>query len=283
MQDNFKDINQERTVLITGGSGYVAGWIIIALLQRGYTVRTTVRSLDREASVRANLALPAEADQRLSFFTADLLNDKGWDAATASSHFIIHTASPMPVGEYKRTDVVRPAREGTLRVLRAGAKAGLQRVVLTSSTQAALPPNDLDTSIVTDETTWTDLSAKGIHDYTRAKTLAEQDAWEFIRQPKNSQMQLTTVVAGSVQGPVLGTKYSGMLELILRMLQGKLPRLLRAGFNCVDVRDLADLHIKAMEQPDAAGQRFVGTHDFLWMSDIASLLKKYQLKRCQTL
>jgi dihydroflavonol-4-reductase len=180
MQDKLENNSNGQIVLVTGGSGYVAGWIIIALLKQGYTVRTTVRNLDREASVRANLALEFDVDKRLSFFAADLLDDRGWDAATTGVDFILHVASPMPVGEYKNTDIIRPAREGTLRVLRAGKKAHVKRIVFTSSLQAALPPIDRDNNAATDESIWTTLS-KASNNYTRAKTLAEQDAWEFMR------------------------------------------------------------------------------------------------------
>jgi dihydroflavonol-4-reductase len=261
-----------RTVLVTGGSGFIGNWMIAALLQRGYSVRTTVRNLSREASVRAAIAKQTHAGERLSFFAADLLGDAGWDAAVEGCDFIMHVASPMPVGEFKGTDVIRPAREGTLRVLKAGIRAGVRRVVITSSLQAALPPATYAGG-PTDETVWTDLSGKALNDYTRAKTLAEQDAWAFMQQQPGS-MALTTILPGMVQGPVLGPDYSGSVELITRMLTGKIPRFPRIGFSLIDVRDLVDLHIRAMESASAAGQRYIGTADFLWFSEVARILRE---------
>ena len=263
--------NADKTVLVTGGSGFVGSWVIIALLQRGYTVRATIRNLSRESSARYSIAKQIDAGDRLSFFAADLLGDAGWDLAINGSDFIIHVASPMPTGEYKKTDVVRPAREGTLRVLKAGIRAGVQRVVLTSSLQAALP--SITYNGVPDETVWSDLSSKNTQDYTRAKTLAEQDAWAVMRQ-QNSSTTLTAILPGMIQGPILGTDYSGSVDLIARLLKGKIPRYPRIGFSIIDVRDLADLHVRAMESAEAAGQRFVAASDFLWLGEIAHILRE---------
>lgn len=284
MQSRSSSTISGQTVLVTGGSGYVGSWAIIALLQQGYRVRTTVRSRKREGEVRAAVAKRVDPEDRLAFFEADLLSDKGWDSAADGSQFVLHIASPMPTGEYKDQDVIRPAREGTLRVLRAGAKAGVERTVMTSSVVAAQPPEDRPGGEPrpTDETVWTDLSAKGMNDddlrglngYTRAKTLAEQAAWEFVRDT-GSPMTLSTILAASVQGPVLGKDFSGSIEMVSRLLTGKVPALPRLGFSTVDVRDLVDLHLRAMTAPEAAGQRFIASSDFLWMSDMAHLLREH--------
>ena len=279
MSEDFGGTSKMQTVLVTGGSGFVGSWAIAALLQQGYRVQTTVRSLTREPEVRASIARQADPADRLTFFAADLLKDEGWDRAAEGAQFILHIASPMPVYEYKNQDVIRPAREGTLRVLRAGAKAGVERVVMTSSVVTALS-SETNGEHSTDETIWTDLTAKGMNDdqarglngYTRAKTLAEQDAWEFVRQEKGA-MTLSTILAGSIQGPVLGKDFSGSIELVSRLLTGKVPALPRLGFSTVDVRDLVDLHLKAMTLPTAAGQRFIGTGDFLWLADMARILR----------
>jgi len=261
----------DKTVLVTGGSGFIGSWMIIGLLQRGYSVRTTVRNLNREACVRAAISKQVASD-RLSFFAADLLQDAGWDAAVEGCDFIIHVASPMPVGEFKGTNIIQPAREGTLRVLKAGFRAHVSRVVITSSLQAALPPAAYAGG-PTDETVWTDLTVKGLNEYTKAKTLAEQDAWAFMQQ-QNGPMTLTTILPGMVQGPVLGSDYSGSVELIARMMTGKIPFLPRIGFSIIDVRDLVKLHIRAMESAEAAGQRFIGTSGFLLFSEIARILRE---------
>lgn len=269
----MNDSGANKTVLVTGGSGFIGSWMLIALLQRGYTVRTTVRRLSREKSVRVAVAKQVDAADRLSFFEADLLDDAGWDAAVDGAQFIAHVASPMPVGEYKKTDVIRPAREGTRRLLEAGMQAGVRRIVVTSSLTAAMPPAAADVNSASDETVWTDLSAEGINDYTRAKTLAEQDAWALIGR-HNGPTTLATILPGMVQGPVLGPDYSGSVDLVARMLTGKVPRFPRIGLSTIDVRDLVELHILAMESAEAVGQRFLGTSDFLWLSDIAHLLRE---------
>ena len=262
------------TVLVTGGSGYLGGWTVVALLKQGYRVRTTVRSLAREGALRADVARQVDPGDRLSVVAANLLEDEGWARAADGADFILHTASPMGVGEFKGQDLIRPAREGTLRVLRAGAKAGVKRVVMTSTLMAALPSGHAGDGVPTDETVWTDLTRKGVNHYAHSKTLAEQDAWAFVKQAGGA-MTLSTVLPSLIQGPVMGKDVSGSLELLVRMLRGQMPRLPRLGFTMVDVRDLVDLHLKAMTAPEAAGQRFVATSDFLWLADIARLLREH--------
>lgn len=262
-----------EVVLVTGGSGYVGGWAIVALLQQGYRVRTTVRALSREGEVRAAIARQVDPADRLSFFAADLLKDEGWAQAADGARYILHVASPMGAGEFKGQDLIRPAREGTLRVLKAGAKAGVTRVVMTSSLVTALPTAGEGGQVPTDETVWTDLSARGVNHYTQSKTLAERAAWDFVRE-SGGPMTLTTVLPGMIQGPVMGRDYAASLEVLARMLRGQVSRLPRLGFSTVDVRDLVDLHLLAMKTPEAAGHRFAGTSNFLWMADMARVLRE---------
>jgi dihydroflavonol-4-reductase len=264
---------RRKTVLVTGGSGFIGSWMIVALLQRGYTVRATVRNLNREAAVRTEIAKLIEPRERLSFFAADLLHDSGWGTALEGCDFVMHVASPMPAGEFKRIDIIRPAREGTLRVLKMALRANVSRVVLTSSLQAALPSTGNAVN-PTDEAIWTDLSGKTVTDYTRAKTLAEHEAWEFMDQ-QGRLMRLTTILPGMVLGPVLGSDYSPSVDLIARLLNGKVPFFPKVGFSIVDVRDLVELHIKGLESPRAAGQRFIGTSDSLYFSEIANILRTH--------
>ncbi|RYZ40584.1 MAG: NAD-dependent epimerase/dehydratase family protein [Myxococcaceae bacterium] len=272
MSDALKD----DVVLVTGGTGYLGGWTVVSLLKQGYRVRTTVRSLGREAEIRADVAREVDAGDRLTFFAANLLADEGWERAADGARYILHVASPMGVGEYKTQDLIRPAREGTLRVLRAGAKAGVERVVMTSSIQAALPPaNPAPDAPSSDETVWTDLGSRDATHYTQAKTLAEQDAWAFIREGRAGAMTLSTVLPAFIQGPMLNRDVSGSLEAVARMLRGELSRLPRLGFSIVDVRDLVDLHLKAMTAPGAANERFMGSSDFLWLTDMARLLREH--------
>ncbi len=260
----------KETVLVTGGTGFLAGWTIAALLDAGYRVRTTVRSLKREDEVRAALSGVAGSGERLAFFEADLLKDAGWDAAVAGVDYVLHVASPMQVGEFRDQDVITPAREGTLRVLGAAAKAGVRRTVITSSTRAAQPRKP--SAVPVDETVWTDLSERGLGDYTRAKTLAEQDAWRFAAE--NPAMSVATVLPVFIQGPVMGTDVSGSIEVVSRLLKGQVSAVPRVGFAIVDVRDLATLHLRAMTAPEAAGQRFIAGGDFFWFADIAKLLRE---------
>lgn len=271
----MREALKDDVVLVTGGSGYLGGWMVVSLLKQGYRVRTTLRSLGREGQVRADIARQVDPGDRLSFFAADLLADEGWDRAAQGARFILHVAAPMGVGGSKPRGLIRPSREGTLRVLKAGAKAGVERVVMTSSLQAALPPADsAQGAPAGDETVWTDLSEKGTTDYTRAKTLAEQDAWEFMRGAPGA-MTLTTVLPAFIQGPLMGRHLTGSLELVARMLRGQVSLVPRLGFSIVDVRDLVDLHLKAMTAPEAAGERFAGSSDFLWLTDMARVLREH--------
>jgi dihydroflavonol-4-reductase len=262
--------DDNRTVLVTGGSGYLASWTIVVLLQRGYRVRTTVRDLSRAPMVRAMIATQVDAADRLSFVRANLLADDGWSEATDGAQFVIHTASPMPVGEYQGTDLVGPALDGTGRVLSAAHHSGVRRVVLTSSGDAATPPKN--SGAVADETIWTDVPEGHAFDYQRAKVLAERAAWAFAGA--NPEMELSTVLPAFMQGPVLGSDYSGSVSVVAMLLSGKLPAIPRLGWSVVDVRDVVDLHIMAMTSPKAAGERFVGAGDFLWISDMATILRE---------
>jgi dihydroflavonol-4-reductase len=262
--------SRQPTVLVTGGSGFVGGWAVVELLRRNYRVRTTVRDLAREPEVRAVIQTQTDPGHRLEFAQADLLDDHGWEEATAGAEFVLHVASPMPVGEFRGQDVITPARAGTLRVLRAARDAGVKRVVITSSAAAAIPTSKT-AGVVADETVWTDLPPKAIHNYPRSKTLAEQDAWSYVRE--HGGIELTTVLPAQIQGPVLGGDLSPSVQIIAMMLTGKMPAVPRVGFGIVDIRDLVDLHIRAMTAPQAAGERFIATSDFLWLRQIAQVLK----------
>jgi dihydroflavonol-4-reductase len=259
------------TVLVTGGTGYLAGWTIIRLLDSGHTVRATVRSLDGEAALRARLARYAGGLERLELVVADLLDDAGWAAALENVDLVLHQASPM-AGK----DVIAAAREGTMRVLRASAAAGVRRVVLTSSGFAASrpTPGSVPAGQPLDETHWTDVDQPGVGDYMRAKTLAEQDAWAFVAEP-GVDLELVSVLPAFIQGPALDGTYSDSVGLIASMLNGKMPALPDIGLGIVDVRDLVDLQLRAMRSPEAAGERFIASGDFLWFRDIATILKEH--------
>ena len=265
-------MSDRGTVLVTGGSGYIGSWCIVRLLQEGYHVRATVRDLSRESSVRAAIGKVVDPGNRLSFHQADLTSDTGWDAAAEGCEFVLHVASPLGVIEPKDPEVlIKPAREGAKRAIHAAIKAGARRVVMTSSVSATSGNARAEDS-VSDETVWTDLKQSGLSAYTQSKTLAERAAWDLIAASGGSTT-LATVNPTLVLGPVMGRDFSDSIQVIQRLLSGKVPGLPRLGFNFVDVRDVADLHLRAMTAPEAAGQRFIAAGQWAWMADVAVLLR----------
>jgi dihydroflavonol-4-reductase len=265
-------MNTPGTVLVTGGSGFIGGWCVIRLLQQGYAVRTTVRSFARENSVRAALGKVVDVQDRLSFHAAELTSDAGWGVATSGCDFVLHIASPVTISQPENPDeLIVPARDGTRRVVDAAIKSGVQRVVLTSSVAAASGKAKLVES-GSDETVWTDLNDHNVSAYARSKTLAERMAWELIAS-SGGATTLVTVNPSVVLGPVLSGDYSASVQIVERLLSGRILGIPRLGFNFVDVRDVADLHIRAMTAPEAAGQRFIAAGTFGWMADLAILLR----------
>jgi nucleoside-diphosphate-sugar epimerase len=263
---------RQQTVLVTGGSGFLGGWCLVEVLRRGYLARATVRSLAREPEVRAMVATQVDAGDRLAVVAADLNEDGGWPAAVDGCDYVLHVASPFPAAQPKDPDeVIRPARDGTLRVLRASLAGGVRRVVITSSTAAvrgaAAPPRRPLT-----EQDWTDPAAHGLTPYARSKAIAERAAWDFVRDAGQTD-RLAAVNPSGILGPVLGDGRSYSLQAIDRMLTG-MPGVPRLGFSFVDVRDVADLELRAMTSPAAAGERFLAAGPFLWMSQVAEILRE---------
>jgi nucleoside-diphosphate-sugar epimerase len=268
------------TVLVTGGSGFIASHCILQLLTAGHQVRTTVRNLKREADVRAMLKQGgADPGPRVTFFAADLENDAGWPEAVAGCEYVLHVASPFPPGVPKHEDdLIIPAREGALRVLRASRDAGVKRVVLTSSFAAIGYGRKPQSSPFT-EADWTDPNGHGVGAYAKSKTLAERAAWDFIaaegRKKEGRQLELSVINPGGVFGPVLGPDYSTSILFVQRTMDGAVPGLPRLYFGVVDVRDVADLHLRAMTNPAANGERFLAVSgDFLSILEIAKILKR---------
>jgi nucleoside-diphosphate-sugar epimerase len=254
-----------ETVLVTGGTGYVGGWAIVALLEAGYDVRTTIRRASKEVAVRDAVG------ERVGFAIADLTEDGGWDAAMAGVDYVLHVASPLGDENPKDADdLIVPARDGALRVLRAATRARVKRVVMTSAANAASPASYAADG-VTDETLWT-VDSPSLPAYRRSKTLAEKAVWGFMAE-YDGPTELTTVLPGAVFGPILTADNVGTTQIIQRMLTGKMPGTPKIGLEVVDVRDLVDLHLRAMVAPEAAGQRFLGTGEFVWMREIAAALK----------
>ena len=214
----------------------------------------------------------ADPGDRLSFHAANLTSDAGWDAAAKGCDYVLHVASPLGVPEPKDpNDLIIPARDGALRALKAAIKAGVKRVVMTSSVAATGGSYDAPDGTF-DETQWTDGSDVRIGGYARSKTIAERAAWDLMGA-SGGATSLTTVNPALVLGPVFSGDFSDSVQVVQRLLSGKIPGLPRLGFNIVDVRDVADLHIRAMTSPKAAGQRFIAAGDFAWMADLAALLR----------
>ena len=256
-------------VVVTGASGYIAGYVIKALVADGWEVGGTIRNLAKANAVRAVLGLSAE---QLHLTAADLISDDGWDAAVAGCDYVQHIASPLPLSVPKNDDeLIVPARDGALRVLRAAKAAGVKRVVMTSST-AAICYGMTGTRQVFTEADWSDLGSPDTYAYVKSKTIAERAARDWIAA-EGSGMEFVTINPGMVLGPVLGADFSSSLAVITKMLGGELPGLPRFGFPLCDVRDITDAHVQAMIRPGMAGERFLCAGDFLWMADIAAVLK----------
>jgi nucleoside-diphosphate-sugar epimerase len=261
-------------VLVSGGSGFIGSHCILQLLGAGHTVRTTVRALKREAEVRALLRQGgAEPGERLSFFAADLQSDAGWSEAVRGCDYVLHVASPIleriPKDE---NELIVPAREGTLRVLRAARDAGVKRVVLTSSF-AAIGYGQRPQQKPFDETNWTDPDGADVQPYAKSKTLAERAAWDFVAR-EGGGLELAVINPVMVFGPVLGSDYSPSILLVQRLMDGAVPGCPRNYFGIVDVRDIADLHVRAMTHPAAKGERFLGVSgNFMSVREIAAVLK----------
>jgi dihydroflavonol-4-reductase len=259
-----------KTVLVTGGSGYLGGWCIVELLRRGYRVRTTVRNASREHEVHAGVDTEIDSHHNLTVHQADLLSDDHWDHVIDGCDYVLHVASPLPVSQPKDPDeLILPAREGTERVVRRALDAGVQRVVLTSSVAAIRGGNE---GRALDESIWTDLSSPDLTPYVQSKTIAEQAAWGLAAE-RDARERVAAVNPTVIIGPVLSDDTSASLEVITRLLKG-MPAMPRLGFGLVDVRDVADLEIRAMIAPEAGGERFVANARWLWMSEIAAVLRE---------
>ncbi len=262
-------------VLVTGGSGFLGAHCILALLAEGHAVRTTVRSAAREGEVRAVLARGGapDAGPRVEFAVADLTADAGWSEAAAGCDHVLHVASPFPAAPPKdEAELIGPARDGALRVLRAAHEAGVKRVVLTSSF-AAVGYGAPGRAEPFTEADWTDAATPGLTPYVKSKTVAERAAWDYVAG-EGAGLELAVVNPVGIFGPLLGPDYSTSILLIKRLLDGSVPGCPRLYFGAVDVRDTADLHLRAMTHPAAAGQRFLAVAgDFMTMAQMSRTLR----------
>lgn len=254
------------TVLVTGGSGYIAGFLIRLAVERGWTVRTTVRSLEKEAPTRAALGIDGD---RLTFFAADLTDDAGWAEAMAGCSHVAHVASPFPAGRVTDDMLIPPARDGAIRALRFAKAAGVERVVMTSSVAAIAYGHE---KALFTEADWTDPDAPGVAPYIKSKTIAERAARDWVA--REGGIELVTVNPSAVLGPLLSDDYSTSIQFVQKLMDGSVPGYPRIGFAVVDVRDLAELHLRALEAPGIAGERFIASGRWLWMEEVAAILRE---------
>ncbi len=269
--------NASTTVLVTGATGYIARHVVAQLLDQGYAVRGTARSATSLETLREALPEflqdPASLD-RLSVVAADLTQDPGWVEAATECTYVLHVASPIPAAPPKDPDeLIVPARDGTLRVLRASLDAGVDRVVLTSSIAAVLYGVDRTGRVFT-EADWSDPDDPRIGAYERSKTIAERAAWAFMAEEAGSRMELATINPGLVLGPMIGNAPSTSNEAVAKLMNRDFPACPDFTYSMIDVRDVAEAHVAAMTAPSAAGQRFICGLDSHSLRDVASILAR---------
>lgn len=256
-------------VFVTGASGFIAKHILRELFEKGYTVRASVRSEARKAELEA---LFPEASMEFAFL--DLSQDDGWNDAMKGCDVLMHTASPFPLAEPKDPqDLIRPAVDGTLRALKAARAAGINRVILTSSNAAIYKDASKPREAASDERNWTSPDEPGVGAYEASKTLAERKAWDFVAE--NPDMVLTTINPGAVFGPAMDARYGTSLQLVERMMSGKDPIAPPMELPLVDVRDVAMMHVAAIDLEAAKGERFSATSETRRFVDMCRILKDW--------
>ncbi|PHS29275.1 MAG: hypothetical protein COA85_00975 [Robiginitomaculum sp.] len=272
-------MSDKPTVLVTGASGFIAKHCVKKLLDEGLFVRASLRTPSRADEVRAAVDTEGKAADRLSFVTLDLQSDEGWDEAMQGCTYVQHVASPFPPEDPAHEDeLIIPAREGALRALRSAAKAGVKRVVLTSSSAAiAYGRSDAqeraEQTRVFTEDDWSDVDGP-ISAYAKSKTLAERAAWDFIKTDAAGGMELSVINPVAVLGPLLDKNFSTSGQVVSRLIDGKVPACPRLNWSVIDVRDVAEAHYQAMLRPEAAGKRFITSSEEAWMLDISKALNK---------
>jgi dihydroflavonol-4-reductase len=262
-------------VLVTGATGFIAGHVILQLLEAGHEVRGTARSASSAAKLNETLSQYAGRPIAIELVAANLERDDGWAEAVAGMDFVQHVASPFPSGVPKDPDdLIRPATDGALRVLKASRAAGVKRVVMTSSMAAiAYGWGENRPAVLTEEHWSNPDNLKDNTAYTRSKTIAERAAWDYING-EGKGLELAVINPAAVLGPVMSGDLSASLELLTMPLSGKIPAVPRIGFGIVDVRDVAAAQVAAMTVPGAAGERFLVSQPFMWFSDVADVLRE---------
>ncbi|CAL2103672.1 Dihydroflavonol-4-reductase [Tenacibaculum sp. 190130A14a] len=269
-----------KKVLLTGISGFIGQHCAIELLNKGYKVKGSLRSLKKADAISSIIQKYADSTEHLEFYELNLLEDEGWDQAVADCDFVMHVASPfiskIPKDE---NELIKPAVEGTLRALKAADKAGIKRVVLTSSMVAMLGDVIGDDTI--NENSWTNVNAKNATAYLKSKTLAEKSAWDFV---KDTNMELVTIHPGPVYGPTTSSNLSGeSMSLFKRIITGELKQMIKASINMSDVRDVAKIHVEALENSEAANNRFiVASENAYAYTEVTKLLKESGYEKVKT-
>lgn len=266
-----------QTVFVTGASGFIAKHIVAGLLNRGHNVIGSVRSLSRADEVRAAVTSVlndrSDLETRLRFVALDLGVDEGWDTAMTGADVLMHTASPFPMVQPDDPQaIIRPAVDGALRALKAGQAAGIKRVIFTSSIVSVMYGHAPANGHAYTEADWTDVKGDDVLPYSQSKTLAERAAWDFIASDA-PDIALTTINPALVAGPALDGHFGTSLQIIERVLGAKDPMLPMFGFNIVDVRDVAEAHIRAMERDATAGERIIVSNGWMWFPDLAQAIK----------
>ncbi len=260
------------TVLVTGASGFIGSHCIVSLLENGYQVKGTIRDLSRGEQIRNFIQNHTKYADNLSFASADLMKDEGWEEAMEGCTYVLHVASPVPINLPKdENEIIKPAKEGTIRVLKAADKTGVKRVVITSSI-AAICYGHSDYKKTFTEADWTNLAGKNLTAYPKSKTIAEKAAWSYLEET-GSKLELVAVNPSVVLGPALEKDFGSSLELVRKIMGGELPGAPKIGWPIVDVRDVAKMQLLAMTEPKAVGKRYICANETMFIKDVAKVIK----------
>lgn len=261
-----------RLILLTGISGFIAKHCAVELLRHGYAVRGTLRTLAKADAVRATLARHCDVSA-LEFCAADLSSDAGWGEAARGVYGVLHVASPFPMKQPDdEQDLIRPAVDGTMRVLKAAIAAGARRFVQTSSMVAIANGHPHARTAPFTEADWSVLDGPGVTPYTKSKTLAERAARDFLSATR-ADLHYATVNPGFVLGPLLDRETGTSGEVIRMFMQGKYPGSPKLSFAVVDVRDVAAMHRRALETDQPGGGRYMAVSEAAWFKDMMLPIK----------
>ena len=271
-----------ETVLVTGGTGFIGLHCLQQLLDKGYKVRTTIRSESRKQEVMDAMKKHSSNCENLEFFIADLLNDDGWSEAVNGSKYVLHVASPFFLGEPENEDVfIKPAVEGTLRVLKACADSDVQKVVLTSSFAAVGYGHSREKEVYTEED-WSSVDGE-ISPYAKSKTLAEKAAWEFVENLEESKkFELTVINPVAVTGPMLTSDIGSSNDFLLKLISGSMPACPKIHMGYIDVRDVAKAHIFSMTEEKTNGERIIVSENEMFFAEVGKTLNEAGFKKSPT-